>query len=116
MWGAWYIISPLSEKVEGTCPPCLPPNCTHDCNVIQTPQCDVMYAFLSVSGIIALATRCAIKKLEGMQHSNAETNTAQNALATRTTKLYLILHESQHKTMVTHVDRVYSVPGRYWGP
>ena len=87
MLGAWYIISPLSEKVEGTCPPCLPPNCAHDCNVIQTPQCDVMYAFLSVSGIIALATRCAIKKLEGMQHSNAETNTAQNALATRTTKI-----------------------------
>jgi len=29
MWGTWHIVSELSEKVEGTLPPCPPPKCAH---------------------------------------------------------------------------------------
>jgi len=30
VWGTWHIMSPPSEKVGGTRPPCPPPNCAHD--------------------------------------------------------------------------------------
>jgi len=35
MWGSWRIISPLSEKVCGTRPPCPPPNCAHGYGAIK---------------------------------------------------------------------------------
>jgi len=47
--GTWHIMSPPSEKVEGTRPPCPAPNCAHDSNLhdsnhnVQRPSCTVNF-------------------------------------------------------------------------